>query len=104
EPSLNRSVLRLRHLRIPLGLCCSGLSPTHRAADEGLPGFNTAEGVGALSSLTTGPANTGLGENALKSNTAGNNNTATGSGALFSSSTGSNNTATGNQALVLNTA
>ena len=102
--SINRSFLRLGLLLIPLVLCCFGLSPTARAADGGLPGFNTAEGVGALSSLTTGTANTGLGENALKSNTAGNNNTATGSGALFSSSTGSNNTATGNQALVLNTA
>jgi hypothetical protein len=101
--SINRSFLRLGLLLIPLVLVCFTLSPTARAADGGLPGFNTAEGVGALSSLTTGTANTGLGENALMSNTAGNNNTATGSGALFSSSTGNNNTATGNQALVLNT-
>jgi hypothetical protein len=101
--SINRSFLRLGLLLIPLVLVCFTLSPTARAADGGLPGFNTAEGVGALSSLTTGTANTGLGENALKSNTTGNNNTATGSGALFSSSTGNNNTATGNQALVLNT-
>ena len=90
-----RSPLRLGLLLIPLVLVCLTLSPTARAADGGLPGFNTAEGVSALSSLTTGTANTGLGENALMSNTSGHNNTATGSGALFSSSTSDNNTATG---------
>src|SRR5215470_12654384 len=84
---------------IPLVLVCFTLSPTARAADGGLPGFNTAEGVGALSSLTTGTANTGLGENALMSLTSGNNNTATGSGALFSSSTSSNNTGSFNTAV-----
>src|SRR5260370_9411429 len=82
--SINRSPLRLGLLLIPLVLVCFTLSPTARAADGGLPGFNTAEGVGALSSLTIGTANTGLGENALKSNTSRNNNTATCSGALFS--------------------
>src|SRR5215467_3284968 len=93
---------------IPLVLVCFTLSPTARAVspppDGGYPGFNTAEGTGALHSLTIGTANTGLGENALMSNTSGNNNTATGSGALFSNKAGgNNNTATGNQALVLNT-
>ena len=57
--SANHKVTERALLLIPLVLVCFTLSPTARAADGGLPGFNTAEGVGALSSLTTGTANTG---------------------------------------------
>lgn len=73
------------------------------APDGGYPGFNTAEGDGALQSLTSGTSNTALGFDALFSNTVGSNNTATGIGALGSNTTGSDNTASGFGALILNT-
>src|SRR5262245_7222904 len=71
--------------------------------DGGYPGFNTAEGDGALSSLTTGQANTAIGFQALHSNTKANANTATGDSALRRNTTGKNNTATGTFALQVNT-
>ena len=40
-----------------------------------LPGFNTADGQNALSSVTTGVANTGIGWFSLKSNTDGSKET-----------------------------
>ena len=64
---------------------------------------NTAIGVSALSSNTTGGSNTASGYTALLSNTTGYNNTASGSLALFSNTTGSYNTATGYTALQNNT-
>jgi hypothetical protein len=73
------------------------------APDGGYPGFNTAEGDGALQSLTSGTSNTAVGFDALFSDTAGSNNTATGIGALGSNTTGSDNTANGFGALLLNT-
>ncbi len=88
--------------------------------DGGYPGFNTAEGVNALFSLTSGTFNTGLGAyslyndnigsnntgvgiNALRFNTNGSNNTAVGVQALYSNSMGNWNTATGSGALYRNT-
>jgi hypothetical protein len=73
------------------------------APDGGYPGFNTAEGDGALQTLTSGTSNTALGFDALFSNTTGTNNTATGLGALGSNRTGSDNTANGFGTLFLNT-
>ncbi len=104
---------RREHLRrglflIPLLVALAGLafSPTARALnpppDGGYPNETTAEGDGALSSLTTGGGNTALGSNALNANTTGNNNTATGTNALRFHITGDHNTATGRAALVFN--
>jgi endosialidase-like protein len=73
------------------------------APDGGYPGANTAEGDGALQTLTSGVSNTALGFDALFSDTAGSNNTATGIGALGSNTTGSDNTANGFAALLSNT-
>ena len=93
---------------IPLVLALAGLAfaPTARALrpppDGGYPNETTAEGDGALSSLTTGEGNTALGSNALNANTTGNNNTATGTNALRFHITGDHNTATGRAALVFN--
>ena len=78
--------------------------------DGGYPFATTAEGDGALGSLTLSgkgrPAavnNTALGFDTLFHNTGGNSNTATGARALFDNITGSGNTATGYQALFHNT-
>jgi len=78
--------------------------------DGGYPFATTAEGDGALGSLTLSgkgrPAavnNTALGFDTLFNNTGGNSNTATGARALFDNITGSGNTATGYQALFHNT-
>jgi hypothetical protein len=93
---------------IPLVLALAGLafSPTARALrpppDGGYPNETTAEGDGALFSLTTGEGNTALGSNALHANTTGSNNTATGTNALRFHITGDHNTATGRAALVFN--
>ena len=123
--SINRSPLRRGYLLIRLALCCFALSPVPKAfgvtpaPDGGYPGDNTAEGDGALQSLTAngvrntavgfdalqsntgGGANTAIGAAALESNTA-NNNTACGSFALNANTTGGGNTATGIDALMLN--
>jgi hypothetical protein len=90
-------------------LTCFGLSPMAHALlpppppDGGYPGANTAEGDGALFSLTDGIGNTAVGFDALNDNTTGNFNTATGSQALFNNTTGDDNTANGFNALVFNT-
>jgi uncharacterized coiled-coil protein SlyX len=90
---------------IALALACSTLSPTVRAADGGLPDFNTAEGTNALASLADGGMNnTAIGASALGNNTVGSSNTASGSSALASNTTGNNNTATGVSALQNNNA
>jgi hypothetical protein len=102
-------------LLVGLVLACFALS--HRALaqlpppppDGGYPIANTAEGDGALSSVTVniyppaGFANTALGYQALYNSTTGNGNTATGAVALQSNTTGSSNTATGTGALASNT-
>ena len=70
---------------------------------EGDPIFNTALGIGALVSNTTGFGNTATGASALFSNTTGERNTASGASALVSNSEGSSNTASGTVALGSNT-
>src|SRR5215469_18021248 len=86
---------------IPLVLALAGLalSPAARALnpppDGGYPNETTAEGDGALFSLTTGFGNTAIGRNALNSDTAGQLNTATGRNALLNNTTGDYNTADG---------
>lgn len=57
--------------------------------------FNSAFGIGALTSLTKGHNNTALGFNALKSLSEGNDNTAIGTGALENLTTGNRNTFAG---------
>src|SRR5438270_11211478 len=125
--SFSRSPLRRGFLLIPLALVLAwfALSPAPNAfgvnppPDGGYPGYNTAEGYGALSSLTSGIENTATGFYALLSNTTGSantanasyalvynnadNNTATGRGALFSNTTGTDNTGNGANALYNNT-
>ncbi|MEQ9107957.1 MAG: tail fiber domain-containing protein [Limnobacter sp.] len=66
-------------------------------------GGNTALGINALRSNTTGYANTATGSGALISNTTGIKNTATGWGALEQNTSGSDNTVTGNEAAYVNT-
>ena len=106
--TLRRKNLRRDLFLIPLVLAVAGLAfaPAARALrpppDGGYPNETTAEGDGALFSLTTGEGNTALGSNALHDNTTGNNNTATGTNALRFHITGDHNTATGRAALVFN--
>jgi hypothetical protein len=98
-------------LLIPLALALAwfALAPTGQAQlpspapDGGYPGENTAEGDGALSSVTTGTGNTATGFQALFSNTTGSDNTANGGAALSSNTTGNDNTANGVFALFNNT-
>lgn len=101
-----RSHLRSTLMLIAIVLVCASLPRAQAvtpAPDGGYPGFNTAEGDGALQNLTSGTSNTALGFEALFSDTIGNNNTATGIGALGSNTTGSDNTANGFGALLFNT-
>jgi hypothetical protein len=103
-----RKNLRSGLFLVPLVLALVGLafSPVARALnpppDGGYPNETTAEGDGALSSLTTGFGNTALGSNALHGDTEGSVNTATGRNALRFHITGDHNTATGGAALVFN--
>ncbi len=105
--SINHSPLRFALILILLVLMCAAPLPEARAVtpapDGGYPGLNTAEGDGALQSLTSGASNTAVGFDALFSDTAGSNNTATGIGTLGSNTSGSDNTAIGFGALLLNT-
>lgn len=112
--SVISSALRSRLLRIfvPIGvaLACFALLPSAQAAaggnskpDGDLGNGNTAEGNGALFSLTTGHDNTAIGISALYNNTTGVDNTASGSSALVTNTTGHDNTATGIDALYSNT-
>src|SRR2546430_2741018 len=101
--SINHSPLRCALILIPLVLMCAALLPEARAVtpapDGGYPGFNTAEGDGALQSLTSGTSNTAIGFDALFSNTTGSNNTAAGIGALSNNTTGNFNTTDGAHSL-----
>ena len=72
------------------------------APDTALAGGNTADGQGALLSLTTGLYNSAFGLDSLLSNGAANFNTGVGAGALLSN-TADFNTATGAAALFSNT-
>ena len=100
--TIHRSPLRRGFLRIPLVLAWFALFPSAWAADGGRPNQNTAEGTGALSSLTSGTDNTAVGFDALYSITDGSEDTATGSLAL-ANDTGGFNTAYGFIALNANT-
>src|SRR6266700_1783720 len=73
------------------------------APDGTYPNGNTAEGNGALFSLTNGVWNTALGLQTLYHNTSGRYNTAVGVGALFNNTANGGNTATGVYALFSNT-
>jgi uncharacterized coiled-coil protein SlyX len=87
-------------------LACFALLPAQAispAPDGCYPNFTTAEGCGALNSLTTGAANTALGWRSLFSTTDGTFNTGVGAGALVLNN-GSANTAVGAAALLLNAA
>ena len=87
-------------------LACFALLPAQAvspAPDGCYPNLTTAEGCGALNSLTTGAANTALGWRSLFSTTDGSFNTGVGAGALVLNN-GSSNTAVGAAALLLNTA
>jgi hypothetical protein len=83
-----------------------GLLPKAEAVspppDGDYPGGNTAEGLNALFSLTSGTYNTAIGFFSLEGVTTGSFNTALGAGALFAN-TGDENTATGAGALLNNT-
>ncbi len=71
---------------------------THDLGDD-----NTAVGLDALSSNTSGHNNTAVGARALLANTIGSDNTATGLAALRDNTTGKYNTATGYRAMQDNT-
>jgi len=92
-----------------LAVACFVLLPKGQAQlpsptpDGGYPGQNTAEGDGALFSLTTGTQNTAIGFQALYNNTEGSYNTANGYFALYYNTTGIQNTANGGFALYNNT-
>ena len=108
-------------IALGLALVCFGLLPNAKAAmDTALPNGNTADGAGALVSLTfgkwnsafgyqalnkdtTGSTNTATGLRALVNNVGGNANTANGVMALFNSTNGVGNTAIGAQSLLNNT-
>jgi hypothetical protein len=91
-------------LLVPLAIALAAFafSPMARAEDENLGEGNTAEGKGALSSITTGINNTAVGFNALHNLAVGEEATATGSLALFNDTTGFN-TAYGFNALYSST-
>jgi hypothetical protein len=100
------SLLRLVFSLTTIALTCFALSPLAQAVnpppDGGYPSGNTAEGTGALSSLTTGVWNTAIGFQALNNDTTGSANTATGLRALLGNTTGTGNVAVGSRALVSN--
>jgi hypothetical protein len=84
-----------------LALVCVVLSPQAQASRGGPD--NTATGVGALHSNTTGSNNTATGYQALYNNTTGSENVADGSFALNNNETGIGNVAVGDSALLVNT-
>ena len=90
-----------------LSLACFGLAPMAQAVgpdtDGAIAGSNNGEGIGVLTSLTTGIWNSGTGFQALNHLTAGNQNTATGLRALNSDTNGGFNTGTGVYSLFSNT-
>jgi hypothetical protein len=94
-------------LLITLALLCIALLPRAQAVvpapDGGYPRQNTAEGTGALFSLTTGAFNTAVGYLSLQANTTGSYNTANGAAALHENDTGHSNTANGYAAIRANT-
>ena len=91
-------------IALGLTLACFGLVPNAHATDieSALPNGNTADGVGVLTSLTSGAWNSGYGYQALLTLTTGSLNTATGLRALRDNN-GDANTANGMMALQSNT-
>src|SRR5260370_26109171 len=93
--------LTLRTIFLALG--CFALWPKLQDVspppDGGYANGNTAEGNGALFSLSNGVWNSAVGFQALYHNITGNSNTATGLGALFNNRTGTGNVANGVYAL-----
>ena len=93
---------------VAFALACFALEPRAGAVipapDGGYPGFNTAEGDGALFGLTAGGWNTALGGYSLYNDTTGGANTAVGLNALRLNRSGSFNTAVGLNALYFNQA
>jgi len=73
------------------------------ANDDGTDNNNTAVGLNALYSNTSGASNTTNGYQVLYSNTTGSSNTAIGQEALYSNITGSQNSGIGTDALTSNT-
>ena len=85
---------------IALSLTAQAVVP---APDGGYPRQNTAEGAGALLSLTAGGFNTAVGYLSLQGDTTGSYNTANGAVALHENDTGHSNTANGYAAIRANT-
>jgi len=94
-------------LFIPLMLVCFAPSPTAQGQtptpDMAVLGFNTADGLNALTSVTSGIYNSAFGFSALKADTTGSYNTAVGGQALKFLTTGVQNTAVGVNALAFDT-
>ncbi|PYL83162.1 MAG: hypothetical protein DMF21_00195 [Verrucomicrobia bacterium] len=94
-------------LFIPLMLVCFAPSPTAQGQtptpDMAVLGFNTADGLNALTSVTSGIYNSAFGFSALKADTTGSYNTAVGGQALKFLTTGTQNTAVGVNALAFDT-
>jgi hypothetical protein len=100
--SNNRSPLRCGFFTLAIALCWFALSPPLKAQDcptECGAGGNTAVGVNALESVTTGINNTAVGTGALTADTTGGFNVAIGGLALSSNTTGQQNMAVGAEAL-----
>src|SRR5438093_181725 len=102
--SINRSPLRRGFTVVLLALALALFAPSRTAQaqlpspspDGGYPNGNTAEGDGALSSVTTGFSNTANGFSALFFNTTGSSNIALGVSAGQNLTTGNNNIDIGN--------
>src|SRR5215211_3427035 len=104
---------QIRSVLIAVLFLCLAAVPNIQAVvpapDGGYPGFNTAEGINALKTLTTGVGNAAVGWYSLFSNTDGSFNTALGAGTLLfnvgdqSTLQGEYNTAIGAAALLFNT-
>jgi trimeric autotransporter adhesin len=103
--SINRSPLRCGFFTMTIALACFALSPPLKAVDCPSAcgaGGNTAVGIAALDSVTTGINNAAVGANALTADTTGAYNVAIGSGALADNTTGFQNMAIGAGALANN--
>src|SRR5262245_50460259 len=103
NPLIQRKTIR--PLLITLTLICFALLPSLKAADCPTAcgsGGNTAVGVNALDSVTTGTNNTAVGTGALTDDTTGPANVAVGNGALAKNTTGQQNMAVGAEALANN--
>ena len=78
-----------------------GQNLSYGSGSDGM--FNTAVGIDALLSNTTGHSNSAQGRDSLFSNTTGNQNSAQGYRSLYSNTTGTNNSAQGRDSLFSNT-